>query len=49
MVKDLSLIVVPGSNSGKAFSDIFLSLSDCSIRVPQPCNLQLFTFCFVTF
>ena len=39
---------VPGSNSGKVFSTLFVHLitcGDCSIRVSQSCD---FTFCFIT-
>ena len=43
---------VPGSNSGKFFSDIFctpfLPRGDCSIRVSRSAILHLLSFCFIT-
>ena len=42
---------VPGSNSGKFFSDIFctpfLLRGDCSIRVSRSSILHLLRFCFI--
>ena len=39
---------VAGSNAGRAFQPFHLLHGDCSIRVSQPHNLQLFGFCLVT-
>ena len=43
---------IPGSNAGKLFSNIlhapFLPDGDCSIRIFQPHDLQLFGFFLVT-